>query len=249
MLLVYQNVTKSEILCNKDTQNITKNKIMDDIVTQNNNSKEITSDKLIITLIGVGSSGMKIVRQIPEIDGVCFKYLFVDAYLNDVKSINDWLRERNASESDMNIKYRFIEFGDDVNYSHPQYAYKLALKFQDEIKKYANNYYTIVVTALGGSTGLGASLAILETLKPSVFIANEVDLVCSIPFRFEKKRKRLAAMEGLVQLESVCRNSYIIDLSALDIDYNCSLLQAYEFADKAMADLVVRVCKKIIRYH
>ena len=156
------------------------------------------SDRAIIRVIGVGGGGCNTVNQMVDanIDGVDFVCANTDRQHLERCKTNAILQLGSAIT-------RGLGAG-----SNPEVGRQAALEDKDRIRDLIEGTDLLFITAgMGGGTGTGAAPVIAE-------IAREMDVltvaVVTKPFEFEGKKRVLAALKGIEEMEKFADSMVLI---------------------------------------
>ncbi|MFN3404725.1 MAG: cell division protein FtsZ [Cytophagaceae bacterium] len=129
--------------------------------------------------------------------------------------------------------------------ANPDKGKHAALESREEIREFlSNNTKMLFITAgMGGGTGTGAAPVIAK-------IAKEMDIltvgICTVPFNFEGKKKRLQADTGIAELKAYCDTVLIILNDKLrEIYGNLSIREAFAQADNVLTNAAKSIAEII----
>ncbi len=118
--------------------------------------------------------------------------------------------------------------------ANPEKGRNAALESKEQIRELlsGNTKMVFITAGMGGGTGTGAAPIIAK-------VAKEMDIltvgICTAPFGFEGKKKKLQADEGINELKQYCDTVLIILNDKLrDIYGNLSIREAFSQADDVL---------------
>lgn len=118
--------------------------------------------------------------------------------------------------------------------ANPEKGRNAALESKEQIRELlsGNTKMVFITAGMGGGTGTGAAPIIAK-------VAKDMDIltvgICTAPFSFEGKKKKLQADEGIAELKQYCDTVLIILNDKLrDIYGNLSIREAFSQADDVL---------------
>ncbi len=195
------------------------------------------SDRAIIRVIGVGGGGCNTVNQMVDanIDGVDFVCANTDRQHLERCKTNAILQLGSAIT-------RGLGAG-----SNPEVGRQAALEDKDRIRDLIEGTDLLFITAgMGGGTGTGAAPVIAE-------IAREMDVltvaVVTKPFEFEGKKRVLAALKGIEEMEKFADSMVLIPNEKLRLVMGprTTMVAAFKAANDVLQNAVQGIADLITR--
>ncbi|MBP7651965.1 cell division protein FtsZ [Candidatus Dependentiae bacterium] len=190
-----------------------------------------------IVVIGVGGGGCNALSHMVKSQTEGIEYIAVNTDLQQLKRLKNCQTLQIGEKLTNGLGAGGI----------PEIGRKSAIESRDKITALVSGADIVIITAcLGGGTGTGAAPEIAAISKSLGILTIPV---VTIPFKFEGKKRRLQADEGLKKISENTDSIIIISNERLleNTDQNVGLYEAFAMADDVAKDAVLAITTLIVQ--